>query len=317
MDIALSFDKGFSMQAAVTMASISISNAKSGITFHLLTDNLDDNLKDRICFSLKHDSHKAIFYTIDKSLLKDCPVNKDLACPSLAKYYRLLLPKILPQTVERVLYLDCDIIVTDTLAPLFQIEMKDKAIGVISDQKPYVINNYNRLGIELEDGYFNSGVILFDLLNWRNNDYTLDVFSYIRKNRSSLVWEDQDALNKIFSKNKIYLPLQYNLQNDMLYDKNELYWKNREELINAIKNPVCIHFCGSKPWEKECRHPWRGDWEYVLTQTAWNGFVLRKKSVMQRIIIYIKKMILRYMTFHMVEEKFSFICNPKTKHFLK
>lgn len=272
MDIALSFDKGFSMQTAVIMASVSMSNADSDITFHLLTDSLDDDLKDRICFSLKHDHHKAIFYTIDRGMLRDCPVNEGLACPSLAKYYRLLLPKLLPQTIERVLYLDCDIIVIDTLLPLFQMDMKNKPIGVVLDQKPYMLDNYNRLRIDLSDGYFNSGVILFDLKEWRDHEYDKEIFTYIKENNERLVWEDQDALNKIFSRNKIFLPIRYNLQQAMMYVQNWMSWKEQAEIEQAIKAPVCIHFCGDKPWTDTCRHPYAELWNEYLKSTSWAAY---------------------------------------------
>lgn len=272
MNVALSFDKKFSMQAAVTIASISVSNAESDITFHLLTDSIDDTLKEKICFSLKYACHKAIFYTIDEKRFRTCPVNKSLACPSLAKYYRLLLPTFLPKTIERVLYLDCDIIVVDSLVPLFKMDMKGKAIGVVLDQKPYILDNYNRLCLDLSDGYFNSGVILFDLCEWRNHEYSKEIFAYIEENAERLVWEDQDALNKVFAKNKLYLPIKYNLQQAMMYVQNWMSWKEQKDIKEALKSPVCIHFCGDKPWKDTCRHPYSGLWWNCLNLTSWDSY---------------------------------------------
>lgn len=291
MDIALCFDKNFAMQAAVTIASISINNHDDNVAFHLLSDNLDDKLRQRIRFSLKSPHHKVIFYEIDRDLLEDCPVNNDLICPSLAKYYRLLLPQLLPQEIKRVLYLDCDIIVTQRLRHLFDMDMQGKAVGVVTDQKPYIIDNYNRLQLDLEDGYFNSGVILFNLTKWRKENYVPRIFSFIKENQEKLVWEDQDAMNKIFAKDKIWLPIKYNLQQAMMYVQTWMLWRDYENLNKALLHPVCIHFCGAKPWYKDCEHPYAEIWLYYLSVTYWSSYQLIDIGTYKRLKTRISKKI--------------------------
>ena len=308
MDIALCFDKNFAMQAAVTIASISNSNAKDEITFHLLTEGLSDVLKGRISCSLTQDLHKCVFYDIDPDILRDCPVNPNLTCPSLAKYYRLLISRVVSKSIQRILYMDCDIIVVGSLRPIFDVDLKGKAIGVVTDQKPFDIDGYNRLRIELSDGYFNSGVMMMNLDKWRKNNYQADIFEFIKNYGNLLVWEDQDALNRIFAKDKVWLPIEYNLQNDMLLEKNSLYWKDHEKLTDAIKSPVCVHFTGSKPWKSGCSHPWAGIWLDMLKCTSWKDFQPIKTPLKRRIIDKMKSIIAKHITLTVIDNSFSEQC---------
>lgn len=301
--IALCFDNNFVMQAGVTLLSIVRSNKNSKITFHLFVSNISDKDKKDIN-SLVDSNCCVIFYDVNTELLKDCPINQQIHSQSIAKYFRILIPTIVDKNIEKILYLDCDIVVLEDLSNLFSIDLNNKAIGVVYDQKPFEIENFNRLRIEKEKGYFNSGVMMINNKLWREKNYSKELFNLIEKEKHNLVWEDQDALNMMFSSNKIYYELKYNLQNDMLYVNNKIYWKDQEQLNDAIKNPVIIHFCGNKPWNESCKHPFQYLWLNLLLETPWKNYRLKKDDLKKRITSNFKKFIMKYITFKELNEDF-------------
>ena len=97
---------------------------------------------------------------MDSTLIDNLPLSKaeGLNHISKATYYRLLIADILPKEIDRVLYLDCDIIVNDSLEELWGIDMTGKAIAA----SPQIGSGHDceRLGYPIEDGYFNAGQFL-------------------------------------------------------------------------------------------------------------------------------------------------------------
>lgn len=301
--IALCFDNNFVMQAGVTLLSIVHSNKHNKITFHLFVNNISNEEKEKIK-SLVTDNCTVIFYDVNTTLLKDCPINPQIHSRSIAKYFRILIPTIIDDKIEKILYLDCDIIVVKDLSDLFKIDLGEKAIGVVYDQKPFEIENFNRLKIDKEAGYFNSGVMMINNKVWKEKEYSKMIFELIEKEKDNLEWEDQDALNMMFSDNKVLYSLEYNLQNDMLYIDNKIYWKDCEQLNQAINHPSIIHFCGNKPWKKSCKHPYKQLWLDYLYETPWKNYHLREISLKEKIAKGIKKFLMRHMTFKDSDEKF-------------
>lgn len=301
--IALCFDNNFVMQAGVTLLSIVRSNKLNEITFHLFVNNISNEEREKIK-SLVTDNCTVVFYDVNITLLKDCPINPQIHSRSIAKYFRILIPTIIDKKIDKILYLDCDIIVVKDLNDLFKIDLGEKAIGVVYDQKPFEIENFNRLKIDKEAGYFNSGVIMINNKVWREKNYSKQLFELIEKEKDNLEWEDQDALNMMFSDNKVLYSLEYNLQNDMLYIDNKIYWKDREQLNQAINHPSIIHFCGNKPWNKSCKHPYKQLWLGYLYETPWKNYHLREISLKEKTAKGIKRFLMRHMTFKDADEKF-------------
>jgi len=102
----------------------------------------------------------------------------------------------------------------------------------------------------LQEGYFNSGVLLMDLGQWREAGYGEALLKLIAAN--SYRHHDQDALNKLFLHNWQVLPLRWNMIPPVsyLFAKILKSKKYRVMAIEANKNPAIIHFAGrTKPWE--------------------------------------------------------------------
>ena len=157
---------------------------------------------------------------------------------------------------ERVLYLDTDTLIANSILPLFSLDMKGKAIGAITQNYPSAKESIKRLNYDENKGYFNSDVLLIDLKQWRENNLMKQSIDYCVKNIEYLRFVDQDALNVIFQDNKYELPLCYNIipansNSDYYYTPEHL-----DEIKEAVYRPVIIHYAASAPWYMdEYQHP--------------------------------------------------------------
>ena len=140
---------------------------------------------------------------------------------------RLALPEILPN-IDKILYLDGDILVTTDLKNLWEIDLQDYYLGMVYDALHFIEN------IE----YFNDGIILFNLDKIRKENMT-NTLIYVYKDNPQLQYHDQDVLNIVFKNEIKNLPLKWNMQ-----------VRNAFPLEKNISVSGIFHFAGKhKPWE--------------------------------------------------------------------
>ena len=179
---------------------------------------------------------------------------------NLAPYYRLLLPELVQE--ERLLYLDADTRIELDVSPLFELEMGSKATGfVVSGTVSSALDGAFHLSIgrDAEAPAFNSGVMLFNLPEWRRQDCSARTFAFGRKYSTELISHDQSILNALFAENCLCLDPRYNVQ---------VLGTTAPEAIPA--NGV-FHFVGNpKPWDIGGRLllPHAGPWFDDLRKTA-------------------------------------------------
>ncbi len=165
-------------------------------------------------------------------------------------YYRLFAARLLPETLDRVLYLDPDLVVNGSLLSLYHLPMQDDYFAAASHTGP-VLNLVNtvRLGMEKGSPYINSGVMLMNLSLLRAQQREEDVFSFIESRKKRLILPDQDIISGLYGRQIVTLDtFRYNMT-------ERLYWLHkpfhRELTLDWVrKNAVIIHYCGrNKPWK--------------------------------------------------------------------
>ena len=183
---------------------------------------------------------------------------------SMAPNAKAFVEQIVPDYVERLLFIDADTVVAGSLAGLQQLDMGGAALGVVPvnladkmiRKEQYKLLNGNKL-------YFNSGVLLFNLPVWRREDCPGMIINTL-KQKFDISFPDQALLNNSIPERLILeLPPKYNYITHYFHPKQERKWLrigkrySEAEIEEAIRNPAIIHYLGgwvlARPWHEHCR----------------------------------------------------------------
>ncbi|WP_162619640.1 glycosyltransferase family 8 protein, partial [Salinicola peritrichatus] len=184
----------------------------------------------------------------------------------IATYYRLAVASLLPQHLDKVIYLDCDMLVADDIAELWRATLYGNIVGAVENL------GIAPKGVDIDrQEYFNAGMLVIDLATWRANNVEAALFECMATFNESLQYLDQDALNLVLRGRWKRLPLRWNLQ-PSAWSKVE---KNRtsqtgythQEFVDALQSPGIIHFLAkSKPWELLTFHPYKKTYMELAAQ---------------------------------------------------
>lgn len=190
---------------------------------------------------------------------------------SPASYFRLLLPDLLPGELDRVIYLDCDLIILGDIGVLWHISIDDYYAAAVPEltadsrlvSSPQGIRLWRELGLPPDLEQFNSGVLLINLGKWRDECIKQRCLVYLAQAADWLRWHDQEALNVIFAGDWLRLNARWNLT--MRYLVNTSPETNQP--------PCIIHYhSDEKPWHADYPFAYREVFLDYLDQTAWAGW---------------------------------------------
>ena len=274
------------MPCGVMIKSLLINNLNNDICIHALIDPdvTDLDMTNIQSVAEGYNNCKFNFYKVGVDIIQHLPrsTNKRF---DRSVYYRLFASSILNDDIDKVIYLDCDIIVLGSLEPIWNIKLYDAIAAIINQTQDVSI--YNRLNLSTENDYYNSGVLLINLKYWRTYHVEEQIIEYIGTHSSCILNPDQDTINVVLRGNIVRLPLKYNLQSGFLYKTEFLkvnYNRIEEELNEAINKPVVIHYTGwDKPWMKNCYHPFKREFLHYKGCTLWRDAELSDFSIVYKI----------------------------------
>lgn len=187
-------------------------------------------------------------------------------------WFRILLPELLPDA-DRVLYLDADVLVVDSLAPLWASDLTGSWVAAVTNvPERHMLGHATQVGLPDPRGYFNSGVLLLNLAAMRRDGRTAALLACAREQADRLLWPDQDALNLVLGPRRRALHPRWNLMNSI----RRFPWADElldpTERSDAIRRPAIVHFEGpaeNKPWHVLCDHPYRERYAECRRRTPW------------------------------------------------
>jgi lipopolysaccharide biosynthesis glycosyltransferase len=278
MDIVFNVDDGYVRHMCVTILSLIDKNPKEVIVFHVITCELSKENREYIDSLLIEDHVSVKFYDVDIKILKKFSVGKLTGNPdiSYAAYLRLFIPDLLPQNIDKVLYLDCDIVVINSLTDLWNMDISQYCLAALDDYGNAQEFGAIRMGLDVGFKYFNSGVMLINLQKLRDMNFIEKVQDFLVTDGYRILMHDQDILNGLLYKQR--LPL-------------EERWNMMRNTDNTTDYSI-IHFAGLKPWYVECPHPLKHIYYHYLAMTKWaNEKPVHFYSKLQRIKIIIKSIL--------------------------
>ena len=262
--IVFGIDDDFVRPLGVLMTSIIENNKNENIEFHIISKYISkENRRIIKQFAIENDININI-YIIDETIFNDLPTTSYI---TKAMYNRFLIPLILKDVTDRVLYLDADIVFLNSIENLKKINIDNKIIAVIEESNDYVVKKRVKDLSLTSKKYFNSGVLYININNWINRDINNKLINYA-KSVKDLIFPDQDILNVILEKDCLYIDQKYNYTFDVRYKSNRY-------IYNLPQNIVFLHYVGKfKPWQKWCMHPAKKFFEKYANISLWKNVPL-------------------------------------------
>jgi lipopolysaccharide biosynthesis glycosyltransferase len=292
--VVVAADDNYALPLAVTVQSALDSlPSDAHIELYVIDGGISPESRQRLLESWNDSRLRVRWLEFNLSLLDGMKVSGHV---TRMTYARLLLPQLLPVDLERVIYLDSDLIVLHELAKLWQQPVDGVACGACQDPSaPWLdaehmlpnysccgrflsaarpIPNFHELGLDACEPYFNAGVLLVNLRYWREHSITERAIECLHANQPHVLWWDQYALNVVLHRRWRALDIRWN-QGTVAYrfpshldsplDLNTYYQLRYQ--------PWIVHFSAQiKPWHYECDHPYRSLFFEIVDRTSWKDW---------------------------------------------
>lgn len=286
ISIIVASDNHYAILIAALLKSIEIHHkTDEGIDFYIIDDGISAKNKAKITGSTQAKNIAIHWFQKNEIIPKGISIPVDTSSFPLTNYLRLFAPYALPADVKRVIYLDVDTVVRKDISELWYTDLDGHIIGAIVDVGKTVdcawggIPNYKDLGLLASTKYFNSGVLLIDVVKWREQDISVKVMDTLKIYADHVVLVDQYGLNVVFAN----------------------AWKELDPRWNWFatfdgEDPFIIHYLDIKPifTSYNSQEKYKKIFFDYLNQTAWAGFrpISGNYRIWRKITNKIKKRVL-------------------------
>lgn len=230
---------------AVTLVSLLENNRNNRFELHLILSARNPSLETRLWRSLE--SYSNFTLEIHDFALSDYAhffVDNHVTVDT---YCRIFAANVLRPDIDKILYLDSDLLVLDDLWELWATDISSYAAAAVSE--PYGTFRREFLGIPPDRPYVNAGVMLINLRRWRAEGLPQRLGRFIETHGNSLWYWDQDAINANLYDAILPLPYRWNVQAQVYKSKWRRYRNSERDIREACLKPAILHYStAEKPW---------------------------------------------------------------------
>lgn len=289
----------FSEMCGVAIESLCESNTDAdSITVYVVEDHITENNKNRLLEITNRFNRQLVFIRMPKQEEVYPGVKANLG----RTYARMALGEILPESVDRVLSLDSDTLVVDSIQEMYNTEFSEDE---------FVAGVYDCVGRAIQDKvlhgpkdmkYCNAGMYLIDLKKWRQHNVGQQLLDLVLKNadgKQIMYFLEQDLMNMAFYGHLKLLSPRYNMLTSIyLFDyadvvkmKKPVSYYTEEEVVSAKAKPAIFHattcfYVKKRMWVEDSDHPYSGFYNDYRSRTAWKNDSRVKDSRTQSKKIY-------------------------------
>lgn len=278
--VAYSADDNYAKHLGISMQSLLETNKDfEEVDVFVLDCGIKDGNRERLITIAKEYKRSLLFISMEEAI-SGLKLNMGTRKIAIASYARLFLASVIPASYDRIIYLDCDTIVMDSIRELWNIDVKGyMAAGVRDTVDRYF---YKKIGLSKEDYYVNAGILLINLNAWRKNNILDSFLNTIDEFDGKVPHHDQGTINLVCKRKIALVSARYNVNSNIysfsaktiknIYSMNSYY--SQEELDEAKKKPTIIHYTTGlvgRPWEENCTHPRKDAYLSVEDRSPWKG----------------------------------------------
>lgn len=222
INVIYTSDENFAQLMGVSMYSMldNFSSKKYKIKVTILDGGIADESKKKLRSICEKFSSEIIFTKVSDDDFKDCPPNHPLRDDvTITTFYRLIIPRLFKDEVEKVIYIDCDTLVLGNIEELYVTNIDSYYLGAVRD---FVESSVLRLDYpyyKYMEKYFNAGMLLMNLKKMRLEKISEKAFDFIKNHAHELLFPDQDTLNYLCLNDWLVLDKKWNFQVDRSQEK--------------------------------------------------------------------------------------------------
>jgi lipopolysaccharide biosynthesis glycosyltransferase len=271
--VACGADDHYAQPLGVMLRSVRANlDAGRALVVYLLDGGIGPAARKRLAESWRSGRITIHWLPVEESRFRGLPLWGRMP---VSTYFKLLVPELLPDHVERALWLDCDLVALADVGPLWDADSGGRHVLAAQDQVVPLVSSrdgvagWRELGLGVNAKYFNAGVMVVDLARWRRERIVEHVLDHLRRYRKRVVFWDQEGLNAVLSGAWGELDPRWNHNVSVGAHRG----RRRRPAGAAEDEPWILHFSGNlKPWVYPCGHPFHGSYFHYLDQTAWSGW---------------------------------------------
>ena len=271
IDLAFGFDANYAPHAAAALKSIEENTPGAAFRVTLLHDGIDGATKRKVEASAPYAEFRWIHVTES-----DFPEYHNIEHFSRAILFRLGLERFAPEGCARLIYVDTDTICLRDIRELWTTDLQGAPLGAVKDC--YVNGDEFARNWDLGSspgGYFNSGILLFDMEKVRAGHFLARAMDWVAEHVDEVRFADQDALNFVFHDQWHHLDRIWNVQRHMVIPS--LFPELSEDMLLSGAWPGIVHFTGpEKPWRTDLYHPWSWLYWHQIDHTPFRREISRR-----------------------------------------
>lgn len=272
MNILYCTDENYAWLAGISIISLMENNRQCQINVYIIADKISDDSKNKLR-GLQNNYNNLNVNIKDLPNLNELLGIKLNSGPywSLSTYSRLFVGSILQDEIDKVIYLDCDIMVNGDLTSMWNTNMEGFWVGGCQD---CVSNLKWAAGLNTNDIYINAGVLYMNLQKMREDDVENKCIEYIKNRNGKIYFNDQTLINDLMHKNIKIFPAKYNVITPTIINgykamrlKNDYTnYYSEKEINDAIRHPILLHFVGGN----YVGRPWIRGGSILIQKSFWN-----------------------------------------------
>lgn len=278
--IVYASDDGFAEILGVSLVSLYENNKQfENIFVYILDSGIRPENIHKLNSIAEQFHRPALQYIKAIDITEKLSIQVNLDRGSTSQYARLFIADLLDVSLNRILYLDCDIIINQSIEELWTTDLNGNIIAALKDA---FSADYRKIfDLEPDDVMFNSGVMLIDLEKWRSEQIEKKLLDFIRSRNGHIQQGDQGALNAVLSRQTYCIAPKFNAitiffdfsYEEMLVYREPVDFYSKAEVDEAVRNPVLIHFTTSflskRPWYDGCQHKFLSSWTKYKALSPW------------------------------------------------
>ena len=282
ISVMYQFNEKYVPFAATSIVSLLENNKEiDKLTIYILGEAITEESKKMLTSQINRYSREVILVDATSLVkkLKEIEVNDYRG--SYATNFKMFIEDFIPESINRLLYLDSDTIVSGSIKDLAKIDMHGNPVAMCYDSM--CRNHKKRIGFSDTDAYFNGGVILYDVKCWKEQKCTERICKHLREERSHYMAPDQDLINIVLKGQITTLSIAYNIQPIHYIYSYKKYisffgqqsYYLEEEVIEGIAKPIINHTfrnLGEFPWHKNTLHPNKDLFDWYVELSMWKEY---------------------------------------------